>query len=911
MRDIWNSKSASVASLVLLTVVAFIDLKFDHVPFVEYLYTLPVILSIWARPASLPMIMAAGATIVYGLDWVNGTHATNAPGESVSDLLMLAILWTTALACTTLRTRIRKLEDDQRRYVALFDNALDAVAVLDDQKCIVDVNASATELYGTGKENLIGRSFVQFTAPESGVDPESVWNRLATDTRLRGEYPAVLANGERRIIEFSATYNILPGEHMAICRDITERKKAEEVRSQLLAEMQERIKELRCIYAVADLVRNSPKPSLVFQRTVSLMPHGWRWPDRTHVQLTFDDLTLHSDKFRTTDHVMVREIRRGQTLRGNLTVFVDKPEGESEAFLPDEIQLLDGIVNTLSEFVESFETSAALKRSYAELQELNRQLSESNENSVRLAVAANQANEVKSRFLANMSHELRTPMNGILGFAQLLLEEPLPDEQRDYVQTIYSSADSLLAILNTILDISKIEAEQMELEHVPFDVIGVVEEVLHLCAPEAQKKQIDLFYTCDPVMSSEVIGDPVRTRQVLINLIGNALKFTDEGSVVVRLSESSEGPSGLRLKIAVEDTGVGIRADQLDSIFDSFAQAHCEPSRRWAGTGLGLTISRQIARLMGGDITASSTPGKGSTFTVTMSYARAHPGSVVTTLTHTKSFEEQRILVASEQAELRDNLQHLLSSWDLKVSSGALGAETISTLLDAARTKDPFKAIILRLTSGDTSGMRIVEAIRLHPLLSKIGIIVISPQRNLSEAAAYKAMNAIALTAPTKRLVLRRALENCLERGTTDLPDSGHSGIKNSRKVNTGRLLVAEDNIVNQTLAVRILRKEGYEVDVAENGQQVLEAVARYKYSAILMDLDMPVLDGWATTEAIRSGPDQPDVPIIAITASAMKGEEQLCLQGGMNDYLAKPIKVDEVITVLKHWIGMKAGDTT
>jgi PAS domain S-box-containing protein len=617
-----------------------------------------------------------------------------------------------------------------------------------------------------------------------------------------------------------------------------------------------------------------------------------------------------------------RQVREAilDILRNGQVPFPNRWQGQ-------DVRLLDGSCRSVHSLVFPIRTDkemllGSISRDVSELKRTEEELRKSREE-------AETAARTKSEFLANMSHEIRTPMNAVIGMTSLLLDTILTPEQRDYVQTIRMSGETLLTLINDILDFSKIEAGKLDLEQHPFNLRECVEEAFELLFTKAAEKGLDVAYTIAPTLPVDFVGDITRVRQILVNLLSNAIKFTEKGEVVVAVGgkpvsgtadtpsladsrlpptppehpgASTESQPQYEIAISVRDTGIGIPADRVNRLFQSFSQADTSMTRKYGGTGLGLVISERLAQMMGGSIYVESTEGSGSTFHITLKLGVAPPQQYPYMEADHPHLKNHRVLVVDDNNTNREILAHQLAYWGMVVRATPSPSEALDWILQ--EEEDPFDLAILDMNMPEMDGLTLAEKIRTRYDARALPLILwtsLMSRHDVERSAAVEI--AATLSKPVRPAVLYDMLVGFFERKPREiiLPTYWGDIDRQMGEKQPLRILLAEDNAVNQKVALRLLEKLGYRADIASNGLEVINAMDRLPYDLILMDVQMPEMDGVEATRYIRSHWENKKRPrIVAMTAHALEGTREWLIKEGMDDYVSKPVRIEEMIAALQ-----------
>ncbi|MFI5394789.1 MAG: response regulator [Candidatus Binatia bacterium] len=913
VREYWPR--AMLIARVIMTIAAIqtagsaiVDHDLSTVPFAYVLIGVgAAALFPWGVRSQLLLVVVSMCAFLWGVYTVNSSLRLIGTQSVLTMQVVLALVVSLAVAYQFERHRA---QIDQRTielhgYAEVVENANDLIQCVLPDGSLAYVNQAWQAALGYGTEELPTLSFTRILHPDSRANCLALFQQVMAGRKI-GMVHAKFAtkNGESIIAEGSADCAFENGQPVAVrwlFRDVTERTRAEEA-------VRRSEQHFRCLTERAsDMIWVLNADGTVRYQSPSVERVLGYAPEATIAQNAFnlvhpDDVASAVNTFASatsTSGVPVSVVCRGRHRDGSWRVI------EAVTMNLLEEPAVGGFVVNARDVTER--TRAAL-----ELQKAKE--------------AAETANRAKSEFLANMSHEIRTPMNGIIGMTELALNTELSVEQREYLGMVKSSADSLLTVINDVLDFSKVEAGKLTLEEETFALRESVGDTMKSLGIRAAAKGLELACRVSPDVPDLLIGDAGRLRQVLVNLVGNAVKFTARGEVVVEVALANDAgqtgdqfageardipdhpatplcdaPVAVELRFAVRDTGIGIPAEKLPTIFQPFEQADRSTTRQYGGTGLGLSISVRLVELMGGRIWAESEVGVGTVFHFTTRCSVAEESPARPTATPTATLEALPVLVVDDNATNRRVLYEMLSHWRMRPTLADGGIAALTELKRATRLKQPFPLILLDAQMPEMDGFQLVERIKTDPELSGATIMMLSSADLPGDAARCRALGVNAyLAKPIKQselldtilLVLGESLP-CAPRQVEAESGSGAPRL---------RILLAEDNVVNQRLVVRLLEKRGHTVVVANNGREALTALHDAPFDIVLMDVQMPEMDGFETTQAIRQQEELTGthLPIIAMTAHAIKGDEECCLAAGMDDYISKPVDLQKLFEVIR-----------
>ncbi|SFD49397.1 response regulator [Pseudoalteromonas denitrificans] len=779
---------------------------------------------------------------------------------------------------------------DESYIFSLIDSTPDPLLVINQQGEILIVNNQIKNVFGYAKEELIGKK-IEVLLPETTRHGhihlrDSFFN--SPSIRLMGEdlnLKALRKNGEVFPVEVSLSPIPEQQQVIAIVRDITKRK-----------EMDNKLS-IRDKYITA-LMDSTPDPMLVVNKSGEIViinqqlteVFGYQKEEiigeKIEVLLPKKFRTGHvnfrNDFFHKASVRMMGEELELKALRKNGRTF---PVEISLSPLPEQQQVI------------------AVVRDITKRKELDDKLAAA-------IVEANASNQAKSDFLANMSHEIRTPMNAIIGMSYLALQTDLNRKQHNYIQKVHRSGESLLGIINDILDFSKIEAGKLEMESTNFLLEEVFDNLSNLLGLKAEEKGLELMFNFPPELPSALVGDPLRLGQILINLGNNAVKFTDPGgdiTIAVELKELTA--KNALIKFSVIDSGIGMTSEQQAKLFQSFTQADASTSRKYGGTGLGLAISKTLSQLMGGRIWVESVIGEGSSFHFTAKFG-LQQGVATTTKKIKNDLNDLRVLVVDDNATAREILTTIMASFGMRVDQAGSGESAIALLEDASNI-DPYKLVLMDWKMPGLDGVETTREIQKNECLEVIPTVIMVTAYGRDEASDSASDVDIKgfLTKPVTQSTLLDTIMLAMGKEITQHSRANvrqTNSMSEINKLQGAKILLVEDNELNQELAKALLEDNGLVVEIANNGVEALSQLKLFEFDGVLMDCQMPIMDGYEATQKIRKQEKYKDLPILAMTANAMVGDRERVMAAGMNDHIAKPINVREMFKTMAHWISVE-----
>jgi len=781
----------------------------------------------------------------------------------------------------------KQSQEALRHLAAIVEGAHDAIISGTLDGIITSWNAGAERIYGYSAEEIVGKPISILTPPERRAEILEILEKVRRGEAVQ-QFETIRTKKEGQQIHIALLVSPIKDESgrilgvSAIGRDITERKNAEEAARRSDARIRRLVESNIVGVAIGDL-----SGRIIDANDAFLLLVGYSREDLSSGKMRWDNMS--PPEYRDSDRQAIEQL-------GSVGIALP---WEKEFFHKDgrRVAILIGIA-TVAISGGGIECISFIL-DISERKQLEQQLH-------RAKLAAEAANRAKSEFLANMSHEVRTPLNGIMGMTDLVLETQLTPEQREYLDTVKVSADSLLTVVNDILDFSKIEAGKIDLEAIDFNLRDCLDSTLKTLALRADGKGLELLCEIAPGVPEVTRGDSSRLRQIVVNLVGNAIKFADKGEVTLKVQVEAEDARDRILRFTVSDTGIGIPKEKLESIFDPFTQADSSTTRKHDGTGLGLTISMRLVQMMGGRISVESEVGRGSQFhfTTRIAVAKAkkiNPGVDVSP----DIVPGRKILVVDDNRTNRRILESMLHRWQMKPTSVQDGEEALAQLATAREAGQAYGLILTDMHMPKMDGFALVERIRQRPELAAATIMMLTSAGYQGDADRCRHLGVAAyLLKPIRQSDLREAIAHVLgaRKQESATPLIAPFSLQDSQHPRAYlNVLLAEDNRVNQQLVTRLLEKRGHRVLVAANGLEVLEALKKEHFDLVLMDVQMPEMDGLEATVAIREKEKGSAFhqPIIALTAHAIKGDREICVAAGMDGYLTKPIRPNELDDIL------------
>ena len=812
-----------------------------------------------------------------------------------------------------------RTEDDLREFI---DLSLNLLCIAGTDGYFKHVNPAWETTFGFTRDELLSRPYLEFVHPDDrestaaeAAKIESGCNTLSFENRYRCK------DGSYKWLLWSAVVRAERGLIYGVAADITERKREE---ARLAAQ-----------YAVTRVLAEAPTLACATPRILEAICESLNWSvgaiwrvdqkekvlrcvetwhlpsanvkefdQSTHSRTFVPGLGLPGRVWAQAQSAWIEDVTRDANFpRASIAAH----EGLHAAFgfpillgaqvlgvleffsheiqQPDHrlLEMMSAIGSQIGQFIERKEAEDALRVYARDLETAKKR--------------AEEATRAKSEFLANISHEIRTPMNAMIGMTELALATRITREQREYLNAIQSSADGLLSLVNDLLDFSKIEARKLQLDSVGFNLRDALEDTMRVLAPRADQKGLELACQIHRDVPDALVGDPLRLRQVVINLVGNAIKFTEHGEVVLRVKAESPCDSNAELRFSVVDTGIGIPPEKQAVIFEAFSQADSSTTRRYGGTGLGLAISAQLVELMGGKISVESQPGRGSTFHFAAQFEVQQPG-LEKPPARWRTLTDLPVLIVDDNATNRRILEEVFTNWHMSPVAVEGGASALATLEESLHADQSFAVVLLDGHMPDMDGFAVAERISQDRRYAGIKLVMLTSAGQPEDVARCRGLGISAyLTKPIKQSELFDVVITAISHPAGERPRAPRPAREARRPQRKLQVLLAEDNQVNQLLATRIFKKLGHHVTVVGNGREALSAIQAGQFDLIAMDVQMPEMDGLDATAAIRAWEkaEGTHVPIMAMTAHAMKGDRERCLAAGMDGYTSKPIRIGEL----------------
>jgi two-component system sensor histidine kinase/response regulator len=820
-------------------------------------------------------------------------------GISVVTFIVLGLVFLTSLADRRFSAQSLELRSNEERYRLIVETALDSFIESDPEGIVTDWNAQAEATFGWSRSEAIGQSLYETIVPSRHLDEhkkivtELLTSGAGSGMRKRVETKMLNRNGREFPVEMSISV-IRAGDALrfgAFLRDITERKRAEETLSEerrLLRTLIDNVPDYIYVKDAASrfVVVNQAVAKLVGARTSEELL-GKTDFDYFPKEIAAAFLSDEQAILKSGEPLLNRE-EKSEDSEGNA-----KWNSTSKVPWRDRLGQVIGIMGIGRDITRSKAEEGVLKHAKE---------------------AAEAGSRAKSEFLANMSHEIRTPLNGVIGMTDLTLETDLTSEQREYLETVKLSADSLLTVINDILDFSKIEAGKVDLELEDFNLRDSLETTLKTLAFRADEKGLELLCEIAPSVPEVVRGDANRLRQIVVNLLGNAIKFTHQGEVALSVGVEAEDGEDRIIHFTVSDSGIGIPPEMQTLIFQPFAQADSSTTRKYGGTGLGLTISKRLVGLMDGRMWVESELGQGTKFHFTARLKTSEKPTEVGTIAPPETLRGVRVLIVDDNRTNRRILEGMLKRWEMKSTSVEDGEEALAQLSSARDRGESYALILTDMHMPGMDGFSLIEQIRQKPELSTAVIMMLTSAGHRGDGARCHDLGVAAyLLKPIRQSELREAIARVLGARSQEgaIPLITRYSLQDARDPATSlRVLVAEDNRVNQLLATRLLEKRGHRVVMTANGREALEALAKNSYDLVLMDVQMPEMDGIQATTALREKEkergDGIHQPVFALTAHVLKGDQERCLAAGMDGYIAKPIRPQQLDELLEKYIALR-----